>query len=74
MLGMQMHFDRRRDRTKKYSTFALNESEREQNQILLCRTLAFTDLEVELLNYDEEVLSKSISSATSKVGSQKSNI
>lgn len=45
---------------KKYSTFALNESEREQNQILLCRTLAFTDLEVELLNYDEEVLSKSI--------------
>lgn len=45
---------------KKYSTFALNDMEREQNNILLCRTLAFSDLEVELLNYDEEVLSKSI--------------
>lgn len=45
---------------KKYSTFALNEMERGQDYILLCRTLAYSDLEVELLNYDEEVLSKSI--------------
>jgi propane monooxygenase reductase subunit len=45
---------------KKYSTFALNEMERNQDYILLCRTLAYSDLEVELLNYDEEVLSKSI--------------
>ncbi|MCA1452683.1 2Fe-2S iron-sulfur cluster binding domain-containing protein [Bradyrhizobium sp. BRP22] len=45
---------------KKYSTFALNEMERDQDYILLCRTLAYSDLEVELLNYDEEVLSKSI--------------
>ncbi|WP_158668906.1 2Fe-2S iron-sulfur cluster-binding protein [Bradyrhizobium guangdongense] len=45
---------------KKYSTFALNEMERGQDYILLCRTLAYSDLEVELLNYDEEVLSKSV--------------
>ncbi|MES5481282.1 FAD-binding oxidoreductase [Bradyrhizobium sp. INPA03-11B] len=45
---------------KKYSTFALNEIERGQDYILLCRTLAYSDLEVELLNYDEELLSKSI--------------
>jgi propane monooxygenase reductase subunit len=45
---------------KKYSTFALNEMERGQDYILLCRTLAYSDLDIELLNYDEEVLSKSI--------------
>ena len=45
---------------KKYSTFALNETERDQNNILLCRTIALSDLEVELLNYDEDILSKSI--------------
>jgi propane monooxygenase reductase subunit len=44
----------------KYSTFALNEIERGQDHILLCRTLAYSDLDIELLNYDEEVLSKSI--------------
>lgn len=44
----------------KYSTFALNDFEKESGHILLCRTVAFSDLEVELLNYDEEVLSKSI--------------
>jgi propane monooxygenase reductase subunit len=45
---------------KKYSTFALNEMEREQDHILLCRTLAYSDLAIELLNYDEELLSRSI--------------
>jgi propane monooxygenase reductase component len=45
---------------KKYSTFALNDMERDSNHILLCRALAETDLEVELLNYDEELLSRSI--------------
>jgi propane monooxygenase reductase subunit len=45
---------------KKYSTFALNEMERGQDHILLCRTLALSDIEVELLNYDEELLSKAI--------------
>ncbi|MDQ0509893.1 2Fe-2S iron-sulfur cluster-binding protein [Ancylobacter amanitiformis] len=45
---------------KTYSTFALNEMERDQNHILLCRTLVYTDIDVDLLNYDEELLSKSI--------------
>lgn len=44
----------------KYSTFALSDGEKEQGDILLCRTMAFDDLEIELLNYDEELLSKSI--------------
>lgn len=44
----------------KHSTFALPEMERETNHILLCRTLAYSDIEVELLNYDEELLSHAI--------------
>ncbi|MFV0383112.1 NADH:ubiquinone reductase (Na(+)-transporting) subunit F [Paracoccus sp. (in: a-proteobacteria)] len=44
----------------KYSTFALNDSERDSGHILMCRTLVYSDVEIELLNYDEEVLSKSI--------------
>ena len=36
----------------KYSTFALSEMDRDTNHILLCRTLAYSDIEVELLNYD----------------------
>ncbi|MDE4909607.1 MULTISPECIES: 2Fe-2S iron-sulfur cluster-binding protein [unclassified Methylobacterium] len=43
-----------------YSTFALNETERDQNHVLLCRSLISSDIEVDLLNYDEELLSKSI--------------
>lgn len=44
----------------KYSTFALNESERDSGHILMCRAVAYSDVEIELLNFDEEVLSKSI--------------
>jgi len=44
----------------KYSTFALNDMERESGHILMCRAQAFSDVEIELLNYDEEVLSRSI--------------
>ena len=44
----------------KYSTFALSDGEREQGGILLCRSLAQDDLTIELLNFDEELLSKSI--------------
>jgi propane monooxygenase reductase subunit len=44
----------------KYSTFALPDYERDTNHILLCRTLAYSDLTVELLNYDEDLLSRSI--------------
>ena len=44
----------------KYSTFALNDSERDSGHILMCRSFPDTDLTIDLLNYDEEVLSKSI--------------
>src|SRR6266702_826104 len=44
----------------KYSTFALPDYESENNHVLLCRTHAFSDLTVELLNYDEDLLSRSI--------------
>jgi len=44
----------------KYSTFALPEYESETGHVLLCRTHAFSDLTVELLNYDEDLLSRSI--------------
>jgi propane monooxygenase reductase subunit len=44
----------------KYSTFALPDYERETDHILLCRTHAYSDLTVELLNYDEDLLSRSI--------------
>ncbi len=44
----------------KYSTFALSDGDREQGTILLCRSLPQEDIVVELLNFDEELLSKSI--------------
>ncbi len=44
----------------KYSTFALSDGERETDHILLCRTLAYSDITVELLSYDEELMHRSI--------------
>jgi propane monooxygenase reductase component len=44
----------------KYSTFALADYERETDHVLLCRTFAYSDLVVELLNYDEDLLGRSI--------------
>ena len=44
----------------KYSTFALSDPERESGHILLCRAIAFSDVEVELLNFDEDLLSHAI--------------
>ena len=44
----------------KYSTFALPDYEREADHVLLCRTHAYSDLVVELLNYDEDLLSRAI--------------
>lgn len=44
----------------KYSTFALPDFEREQNYVLLCRSHALSDVVVELVSYDEELLSRSI--------------
>ena len=39
-----------------FSTFALSEIEQEEGKVLLCRLFAYSDLEIELLNYDEEML------------------
>ncbi|TIW66666.1 MAG: 2Fe-2S iron-sulfur cluster binding domain-containing protein, partial [Mesorhizobium sp.] len=50
----------------KYSTFALNDMEKDSGHILLCRSIAYSDMQVELLNYDEEVLAKSIAVKTFK--------
>ena len=44
----------------KYSTFALPEADRDSGHVLLCRTHVFADVTVELLNYDEDLLSRSI--------------
>src|SRR5216684_289832 len=44
----------------KYSTFALPDYESETGHVLLCRTHAYSDVSFELLNYDEDLLSRSI--------------
>ena len=44
----------------KYSTFALPDYDRDTDHILLCRTLAYSDIVVELLNYDEDLMRRSI--------------
>ncbi len=40
----------------KYSTFALPDFEEAEGWTLLCRAHPYSDLEVELINYDEEIL------------------
>lgn len=40
----------------RYSTFALNDFEKEEGYTLLCRTHVYDDVVVELLNYDEEMI------------------
>jgi propane monooxygenase reductase subunit len=44
----------------KHSTFALLESERDSGHILLCKTHAYSDVTIELLNFDEDLLRRSI--------------
>ena len=41
---------------EKYSTFALADYEQEEGYTLLCRAHAYSDVDVELLHYDEEML------------------
>jgi len=41
---------------ERYSTFALPEYESDEGYVLLCRCHAYSDLEVELINYDEDIL------------------
>ena len=45
---------------ERYSTFALAEYEQEEGYTLLCRAHPYTDLEVELLHYDEEMLTSGV--------------
>jgi propane monooxygenase reductase component len=40
----------------KYSTFALPEYQKETGHILLCRALAYSDIIVELLNHDPDLM------------------
>jgi propane monooxygenase reductase subunit len=44
----------------KYSTFALPDYQKDARYVLLCRTLAYSDITVELLNYDEDAMRNSI--------------
>src|SRR6201991_3250123 len=48
----------------KYSTFALPDYESETGHVLLCRTHAYSDVSFELLNYDEDLLSRAIAVKT----------
>ncbi len=49
---------------EKYSNFALNDFEKEEGWTLLCRAHAESDLEIELINYDEEVLRSGVALQT----------
>jgi propane monooxygenase reductase subunit len=40
----------------RYSTFALADYESDEGYVLLCRSHAYSDLDVELLNYDEDMI------------------
>jgi propane monooxygenase reductase subunit len=40
----------------RYSTFALADYESEEGYVLLCRSHAYSDLEIELENYDEDMI------------------
>jgi propane monooxygenase reductase subunit len=40
----------------RYSTFALADYESDEGYVLLCRSHAYTDVEIELVNYDEDMI------------------
>jgi propane monooxygenase reductase subunit len=48
----------------RYSTFALPDYEQDEGWTLLCRAHAVSDLEVELINYDEEILRSGVALRT----------
>ncbi|MCW2963303.1 MAG: ascD [Actinomycetia bacterium] len=50
----------------RYSTFALPDYELDEGWTLLCRAHAVTDLEVELINYDEEILRSGVELRTAR--------
>lgn len=45
---------------ERYSTFALPDHEKEEGYVLLCKTIPYSDLTVELMQFDEEALKLSI--------------
>jgi propane monooxygenase reductase subunit len=49
----------------RYSTFALPDYEEEEGWTLLCKAHAVSDLEIELINYDEEILRGGVAVSTS---------
>lgn len=51
---------------ERYSTFALADYEQEEGYTLLCRAHAYSDLEIELLHYDEEMLTSGVPIRTLK--------
>ena len=51
----------------RYSTFALNDFEKEEGWTLLCRAHAESDLEIELINYDEEILRSGVPEETEEL-------
>lgn len=44
----------------RFSTFALNEFEQEEGYVLLCRAHAYSDLEIELISFREEMLNTGV--------------
>jgi propane monooxygenase reductase component len=44
----------------KYSNFALADYERDEGYILLCRSHAYSDVSIELINFDEEMLTSGV--------------
>jgi propane monooxygenase reductase subunit len=48
----------------KYSTFALPDYEQDEGWTLLCKAHAVSDLEIELINYDEEILRSGVALRT----------
>jgi len=52
---------------ERYSTFALNAFEKEEGWTLLCRAHAESDLQVELINYDEEILRSGVPEQTEEL-------
>jgi propane monooxygenase reductase subunit len=50
-----------------YSNFALNDYEKEEGWTLLCRAHAESDLEIELINYDEEILRSGVPERTEEL-------
>lgn len=48
----------------RYSTFALADYESDEGYVLLCRAHAYSDLDIELINYDEDMIRAGLPVAT----------